>query len=60
MNLKKFHDNVAPYRKNRVSTKIGKSLADYYRKGDFMKTEMESMSDILKKEREKRDAERTK
>ena len=60
MNLKKFHDNVAPYRKNRVSTKIGKSLAEYYRKGESLKTKTESMSDILKNEREKRDAERTK
>lgn len=56
MNLKKVFDKVSPYRQNRVSTKIGKSLADYYRSGKSLKPKHESQADLIRKEKEKRHA----
>lgn len=64
MNLKELFsarktDAVAPYRQNRVSTKIGKSLADYYNKGESLKKDKKSNSEMIQEEREKYHAERT-
>ena len=57
MNLKRLKDEVAGYRQNRVSTKIGKSLAEYYRTEKSLKKEQKSLTELKKEEKE--NAERT-
>ncbi len=52
-------DAVASYRQNRVSTKIGKSLANYYNEGKSLKKENKSNSERIEEEKEKYHAERT-